>query len=247
MRLKVKGLVLGERPKGETSKLLTVLTDICGVITVNAKGVRKISAAYLKSAQLFAFSEMLLYEKNGFYTLVEASLVTDFYPIREDLNSYALACYICESAGAFAPPGEDSSGILRLALNTLYAIENKTYPLKQIKAAFEFRICAESGFAPDAGACAVCGREIGGDAYFDLKEGEVYCGDCKSGTSVLIGDPVRRAISHIICSDIKKFASFRIPESDLPRLSDCAERFFLAHAERGFNTLAFYKNCEELK
>ena len=50
-----------DTPKGETSKLLTVLASDLGVITVNAKGVRKLSSAYLKSAQQFAFSDMLLY------------------------------------------------------------------------------------------------------------------------------------------------------------------------------------------
>ena len=58
MQHKVRGLVVRESPKGESGKLLTVLTERDGVITVNAKGVRKISAAYLKSAQLFALSDM---------------------------------------------------------------------------------------------------------------------------------------------------------------------------------------------
>ena len=66
MRHKIKGIVLREAPKGETSKLLTVLSADRGVITVNAKGVRKLSSPYIKSSQQFAFSDMLLYEKNGF-------------------------------------------------------------------------------------------------------------------------------------------------------------------------------------
>ena len=87
MRHKIKGIVIREVPKGETSKLLTVVTSSLGVITVNAKGVRKLSSPYLKSAQLFAFSDMLIYDKNGFYTLSEASLIADFYPIREDIKN----------------------------------------------------------------------------------------------------------------------------------------------------------------
>ena len=44
MRHKLKGLVIREQAKGETSKLLTFLTDAMGVLTVNAKGVRKLSS-----------------------------------------------------------------------------------------------------------------------------------------------------------------------------------------------------------
>ena len=112
MRHKIKGIVLREAPKGETSKLLTVLASDLGVITVNAKGVRKLSSAYLKSAQQFAFSDMLLYEKNGFYTLTEAALIAEFYPVREDIKSYALACYLCEAASAFAVPGEEANNVI---------------------------------------------------------------------------------------------------------------------------------------
>ena len=90
MRHKIKGIVLREQPKGESSKLLTILASDLGIITVNAKGVRKISSPYLKSAQQFAFSDMLLYEKNGFYTLTEAALIADFYTIREDIKNYSL-------------------------------------------------------------------------------------------------------------------------------------------------------------
>ena len=248
MRTKVKGLVVREKPNGENAKLLTVLTDTCGLITVNARGVRKISAAYLKSAQLFAFSDMLLYEKNGFRTLTEASLITDFYALREDLGAYSLACYICEAASAFAVPGEDSAGILRLALNTLYALENKSFPETQIKAAFELKLCAEGGFLPDVYVCGSCGEELSGARVFDLRSGTAFCGGCAAdgGEPMILSEPVCRAVRHISESDMQKFMSFRVSVQDLAQLSALAERFLTVCAERDFNTLNFYKKCKEL-
>ena len=248
MRIKVKGLVVREKPSGENAKLLTVLTDIGGVMTVNARGVRKISAAYLKSAQLFAFSDMLLYEKNGFRTLTEASLITDFYPLREDLGTFALASYVCEAASAFAVPGEESGGLLRLALNTLYALENKSYPVKQIKAAFELRLCAVSGFEPTLDSCPECGAGFDSSApAFDFTAGELLCSDCSRGKAAAITRPVLMAMRHIVDSDDGRFMSFRIDGESLALLGDCAERYLLTHAERGFPTLDFYKKCEALE
>lgn len=249
MRTKVKGLVVREKPNGENAKLLTVLTDVCGLITVNARGVRKISAAYLKSAQLFAFSDMLLYEKNGFRTLTEASLITDFYALREDLGAYSLACYVCEAASAFAVPGEESAGILRLALNTLYALENKSFPEEQIKAAFELKLCAEGGFPPDISVCGSCGEKLSGARAFDLRSGTALCGGCapEGGEMLLLSEPVCRAAEHIAGADMQKFMSFRLPGPDLRQLSGFAERFLALCAERDFKTLKFYKNCKELK
>lgn len=249
MRHKIKGIVIRETPKGETSKLLTVLTSTLGVITVNAKGVRKISSAYLKSAQLFALSDMLLYEKNGFYTLTEAALIADFYSVREDIKDYSLACYLCEAAAAFTVPGEESGAVLRLLLNSLYAIEKKVCPLDQIKAAFELRLCAESGFLPEVSHCSLCGSElIGSDFLFHSFEGMSCCRECASVNNeyILLPSAVGRAITHITESELSRFISFRISESDLSKLSSCAECFLLLRAERGFKTLSFYKHCEEL-
>jgi DNA repair protein RecO (recombination protein O) len=248
MRHKIKGIVLRESPKGETSKLLTVLASDLGVITVNAKGVRKLSSPYIKSAQQFAFSDMLLYEKNGFYTITEASLISDFYPIREDIKSYSLACYLCEAAAAFAVPGEETSNILRLLLNSLYAIENKISAISLIKSAFELRLCAECGFMPECESCNICGEELENASMFNLAEGVIHCGSCANGSLgyVRITPAVAKAITHVSQSDIARFLSFRISESDQAILSEVAERFLLMRAERGFKTLSFYKHCEEL-
>ena len=249
MRHKIKGIVIREVPKGETSKLLTVLTSDNGVITVNAKGVRKLSSAYLKSAQLFAFSDMLLYEKNGFYTLTEAALITDFYSIREDIKSYSLACYFCDVASSFAVTGEDSGNILRLLLNSLYALENKKADRSVIKSAFELRLCAECGFLPDVSFCTDCESELREKSFlFHITEGMAFCTDCASAGSeyLALTSSVGKAITHITESDISRFISFRIGKSDQELLSLCAERFLLSRAERGFKTLSFYKHCEDL-
>lgn len=248
MKFRTKGIVVRETPKGETSKLLTIVTSTHGVITVNAKGARKILYPFLKATQLFAFSELLLHEKNGFYTLAEASLITDFYPLRKDIKKYALACYLCEVASDFTIPGEDSGVILRLLLNSLYAVENSLATEALIKAAFEIRLCAECGFPVDASCCAECGAELNGGALFDIGEGIIYCNDCaaRSEDRVLISAAVLKAITHIIEKDMSKFIAFRISESDMEMLSSCAEKFLLARAERGFKTLSFYKHCEEI-
>lgn len=249
MRHKIKGIVIRETPKGETSKLLTVLTSTLGVITVNAKGVRKISSAYLKSAQLFAFSDMLLYEKNGYYTLTEASLIADFYSLREDIKNYSLAAYYCEAASSFAIPGEESAKILRLLLNSLYALEKGVAPRILLKSAFELRLCSECGYMPETDVCCDCGRElIGNDFLFQITEGVSFCLDCASsgGEYIALSSAVGLAVTHITESDIGRFLSFRIGENDMRLLSKISERFLLSHAERGFKTLSFYKHCEEL-
>lgn len=244
MRHKTKGLVIREAPKGETSKLLTVLTPDLGVITVNAKGARKLSAPYLKSTQLFAFSDMLLHVKNGFYTLSEASLVTDFYSLSKDIVRYSLACYISDVASAFAVPGEEGASVLRLLLNSLYALENEKASAELIKSAFELRLCAECGFYPEVSVCAECDNELENiPSVFNAVEGVALCLECASvgGDNYPVSPSVCKAMKHITESELSRFISFRIGADDQKTLSVIAERFMLVRAERGFKTLSFYK------
>ncbi len=249
MRHKIKGIVIRETPKGETSKLLTLLTSSLGVITVNAKGVRKLSSPYLKSAQLFAFSDWLLYEKNGFYTLTEASLIVDFYDLSKDIKAYSLACYFAEVASAFSIPGEEGAKILRLLLNSFYALEKNVAPIDLIKAAFELRVCSECGFFPDVSNCIDCENDLSDKMFlFHIDEGVSFCTNCANEHNgcVALSPSVGKAVSHITQSEISRFISFRIGDSDMKKLSLIAEKFLLARAERGFKTLSFYKHCEEL-
>ena len=249
MRHKIKGVVIRESQKGETSKLLTVLTDSMGVIIINAKGVRKLSSPYLKCAQLFAFSDMLIYEKNGYYTLTEAALITDFYSISKDMNNYALACYLCDAASTFAVKGEESNNLLRLVLNSLYAIENNIAPRAIIKSAFELRLCSECGFEPSVNFCSECDDELDDKVfYFDVANADSYCDSCVLKTPFVFPVSIsnQKAIFHIIECELSRLFSFRVHNQDLEILTNITEKYLLYRAERGFKTLSFYKHCEEL-
>ncbi len=250
MHHRVKGIVIRETDKGETSKLLTVLTSDRGVITVYAKGVRKYQSPNMKVTQLFVYSEMIVYNKNDYFILMEGTPINNFYALRNDIVDYSLACYLCEAAASFAVKGDDSDSILRTLLNSLYAIENKLSVHCQIKASFELRICAESGFFPDISECESCGKSLSDtDFYFYVYDGVSYCTDCHSSdrASVKIIRSVGMAMRHIITSPLARFLSFRISDSDLNELSSVCERYFLFCADRGFKTLSFYKQCEELQ
>ncbi len=245
MHHKIRGLVIKEQEKGENGKLLTLLTEKQGVISVNAKGVQKLSAAYLKSAQLFALSDMLLYEKNGFYTLMEANLVTDFYKLREDVVSFSLACFICEAASAFSVPGENESRVLRLVLNSLYALEKQLCSYQKLKMSFEIRLCAECGFCLDASECTYCGEDILSNSFFDFSENAIVCAECAAASgnkNIQLTHGCIFAIRHLVSCEQNRFLSYTLSDHEISLLSQCSEHLLLSCAERQFNSLKVLKS-----
>ena len=233
------GIVIREMPSGESGKLLYVLTADRGVVRINATGARKLTASYLKSVQLFAYSKLTVYEKNGRMTLTEAELIESFYYIRKELVALAFASYACEMAYISAVP--DDSSVMRLLLNTLYAVANAVAPVNIIKAVFELKLCCVSGLMPDIDdGCAVCGDEAAG---FCIKELEPRCtvhAD-SGGGFIPLCTAARRMVTYVCGADYSKMLAFRASPDATEEFCAFCEAFMTASMEVNPKTLQFYR------
>ncbi len=258
-KLSVHGLVLREKPLGDNDKLLTLLTAEHGKMFVTGKGVRSLKNKNMTSSQPFAYSTFVLTKnKSGFYHISESDLHELFFGIRTDLNRIALASYICDVADHCSVEENDETALLRLTLNTLYAISQDKRPLPQIKGAFELRCAAVSGMAPDLSACCMCDSDEAPLYYLDILEGELLCSDCISRRRadkyadregewtrpfIAVSPMLLGAFRYTIEADASKFLSFSLPEAELSNYSAACERYLLHHLGRGFPTLEYYKHC----
>ena len=247
MHLTTKGLVIRTVDWRDGDRLLTALTEDYGLITANAPGVRRRSSKFGGAGQLFAYCQFSLYEKGGRMTVQDAQVLEQFFRLAEDLDALSLASYLCELLGAVGEEGTPSPGALRLALNSLYALANHVAPPALIKAAFELRFLAISGYEPDLRRCAACGAEPE-QPQVSLLEGRLHCAPCRAafrGVSLPLSKASLQAARYALRCDLKKLFSFRIPEEDLALLSRFAEAYCLARLERGFHTLDFYHSLPQ--
>ncbi|MFQ7794246.1 MAG: DNA repair protein RecO [Evtepia gabavorous] len=123
MRLTTQGIVLRETNYKEADKILTVLTRDWGKRTVKARGCRRKNSKLTAASQLLVYSELTLSERGEFTTLTEADPLEQFWSVRQDLETLALASYFAEVAEASAQEGETCPELLSLLLNCLYALD----------------------------------------------------------------------------------------------------------------------------
>ena len=97
-----------------------------------------------------------------------------FTGLRTDFVALSLASYLADLTDATAQ-AEDTSQLLRLLLNALYALSVLHKPPQLVKPAFELRLMALSGFEPLADGCAVCGRPEPENPVLDAVHGVVCC------------------------------------------------------------------------
>jgi DNA repair protein RecO (recombination protein O) len=234
------GFVLRAVKYKDSDLILTVLTADAGKITVTARGARRHSSPLIAPSQLFAYSRMTLWQRGGHLHLMEAELLDAFEGLREDIERMALAGWIAELSGVLAT--EDSpSVILSLTRGALYALSALKKEPALVKAAFEFRLMAESGYLPHLDDCAVCDAPEPADPVFVGEDGALHCKNCAGDLDATQLTPdVLAAIRHAVYRDPKRLYSFALGSESLEIFAHAAERYVRTHLDADFPALAFY-------
>ncbi len=257
MLSEVRGLVIRTTDIKESDRLVTIFTEESGIITALARGARSLKSRKMAATSQFCYGSFVLFQHADKYQIREAELIESFFEIRNSIEGLALAGYIAEVLDDVAV-AEAERELLRLSLNSLYAIARGLYPLDKIKATFEVRAMSILGFMPDILACSSCG-ERGGDFYFDIMAGALECKECRRRSEekrTLISEPHE---SHIICiltegakdafaysvhAPQEKIFSYNVSGEDMYLFSRAAEEYLTNHLERSYRALKFYNEVK---
>lgn len=263
MRGVVDGLVLRETEIGESDKLLTVLTAKEGTVLMMAKGARSMKSKLVPLCRLFTYANFEYYEKNGRRWLAGGSINDNFYGLNSDMEGFALAAYVLQVANEITGEGVEAEDVLRMTLNTLYAIENQLKPLEQIKATYELFAMVISGMSPDLSGCSVCGEAFPAHGWLDVMNGLVVCDECQRKRQAGLPLPEEDALRtrNILCpldssalaamryvenAPLSRAFAFGLSDGESMRLFGSAtETFLLHHLERDFEALRFYHSIKE--
>ena len=243
MFLKIRGIVLREVSYQEQDKLLTVLTEDHGKLTVKAKGAKSTRNTMKAAYQIMAYSEMTLLEQHGHYVVTEAVTKELFSELQGDIELLSLSSYFLQVTEAVAQEEDPEPELLSLLMNVLYALGKLKKPQNLVKTVFELRLCSIIGFLPALEGCGYC--EQGSPAFFCISEGRLSCASCAQtvteGIRMPLSPAALEALRYICYADSKKIFSFRLSPEALQQLSSLSEAYLCAQLERGFYTLDFYK------
>lgn len=246
MHFTTDGVVLRETSYRDADKLLTVLTSDRGQLTFRARGVRGRQSKLKPACQLLAYSEFTVFENKGRITIDEAEPKYLFASIRADLELLSLASYFAQVSELLSQEDSPDPELLRLLLQSLYALDDLGRPQPLVKAVFELRSACLAGYLPELSGCAVCGG--GEPAFFNVSSGGLLCEGCGDGSDGLrmpVSPGVLAAMRHIAGGE-KPF-SFRLGVENLRALSELTETYLVTQLERGFSTLDFYKSLTQDK
>jgi len=223
---KTRALILREYEAGESDKRLILLCKGHGRLTVYARGARKVKSKFLAASQMLTYGDYVLADGRQFYSLCQAEVIENFYPIRQD---YDLLCHaqkildICEKRLPERTPCDDT---LLLTLKTLQHISKGQKDPRQAEAVFLFRFFLLSGLAPEMNECCVCGANT--DKIF-CDEG-LICANCRINKATMpLSSGAIEAITHILSNELNTAFMFQVNDSVLKELTKAAQLCWLGH------------------
>lgn len=246
MFLTTKALVLREVRYKEADRLLTLLSESEGKVTVRARGALRKSSRMAAATEQLTWSELTLFGNRGRWTVNEGSVLEGFAGLRRDVALLALGCYFSECLEAVAVEDQPDPALLQLGLNSLYALSRGLHTPEKIKAAFELRLMCLAGYAPSVDACPVCGSAEPVEPMLSAEEGGVCCRACRRqgcGGAPLCSQSLA-ALRSLLAAPPKRIFSFDAEGEALHRLSAGAELYLLAKTERSFSTLDYWKKVK---
>ena len=183
MEEKLSGIVLGGVNVGENDKILNVFTLEQGVVSAKIKGVKKAGAKLKFASEPFCFAQFVFAKTGKNRTVIGASLLDSFYPIREDLSKFFCGGALLEYVRKFLKEGIVGEQTFYLLVNTLKEMAYGEKAPECLLAYFLINALSLSGYALLLDGCFGCGCELGNRIFFDYAFGGFFCESCRIETS----------------------------------------------------------------
>lgn len=215
--IKVNGIIIAENNSNDFDKMVTMLTPNLGKIGCSARGARRTKSQLLAGTQFLCFGEYMLFKgSQNIYTINSCETIEMFYNLRTDLDKLFYASHITKIINDVTTENQNSFHVLKLFLNTLYAMSETDKNLDFLTSVFKMRLMRIIGFCPNVNECVSCKSKENLN-HFSFKDNGFKCDDCaKLDTGAFeISEATRNAIIYSIKADAKKIFSFDLSEKSL--------------------------------
>lgn len=184
--IKTKGIVIKAKEYKDCDKIVTIFSADFGLIHARVRGVKKAKAKLAFAVQPFAFVEFLLSAKGGFYTVINATSIDQFFNVTLDFDNYIfmLACLeVCEKT---VKENDVQNDLFLLLLNSLKEVCYTSTNSMNIFIKFMIESLKILGFNLELETCACCGEKLSDKMFpFSYDYNGMLCAKCSNRNEFL--------------------------------------------------------------
>ena len=177
-------VVLGSHKFGEADRVVVLLTRDHGKVRAVARGVRRMRSSIGARLEPMSHVDISLRTGRELDTVDQVRLVHTHMRLRDDLDRLRQGLAMVEAMNKVTPDRVPVPHLYELLSRALHALDERNSPV--MMGAFFWRLMQIEGQSPELDRCVGCG-ESGDFVAFDMTEGGVQCGSCRTGQSISKG------------------------------------------------------------
>lgn len=157
MYKKIEGIVVGEYPFEDNSKIINVFTKE-GIIDIIAKGAKKIKSPFFATTSKFSYGLFnIVYKEKGLSKLTDADIIKDYRSIKKDFNKISYATLVAELATKVYKH-DNNSDVFTLFIECMDKI-NDGFDPRIIANILKLKLLDYLGIKPVIDSCIECGSK----------------------------------------------------------------------------------------
>ena len=155
---KVEGIIIKEKPYGESSKILDIITKEYGVIGVLSKGCKKLKISLRSSSMIFTYAYFnVFYKEDKLSTLIDSQIINNLNNIKSDISKLSYINFISELTYGTLKQSNNKN-IFDIYLSAILKINDGFDPLV-ITNILELKYLRFLGVYPKLNGCVICSSE----------------------------------------------------------------------------------------
>jgi DNA repair protein RecO (recombination protein O) len=201
---------------GDFDLILTFLSLERGKISLIAKSAKKSTKRFAGILELFSLIEAVAStgKGRGLPVLQEATLISPFSTIRNDIRKTAYASYWCELLNYWVEENQKQAPLFYLLKQALSQLEGGA-AAAEISLFFQMRLLNLTGHSPSLRQCGRCRKHLemiqSNQVVFDIAKGAILCDECTSGAGgrIRLSKGTIKQLLWVESGDLKKASRIR--------------------------------------
>ena len=231
-----RGIVLRERPVGESDKYVNLLLKGIGKLSVSARGARKQGSKFLAGTQSFTYADFVIYDGGKFYAMSQIDIIEGFYGLLNDYDKLCYANYFLELCDKVIIPGAECDEVLLLLIKTLSSLSKDRVSPEFAARVFELKFLQLNGYSPELEICSVCGKALKTNIFFHTYG--CICYDCSKEfpNSFPVTPGLIQALNYIANANYTNLFSFEVGNVTLEGLKRASKIIYNSHIDVRINS-----------
>ena len=214
--IKLKGIVIKSDDYKDSDKLVTIFSAEKGLVRARVRGVKKNKAKLAFAVQPFAFVEFMMTERDGFYTVINATSIDQFFNITNDFDDYIFMIACLEVVQKTVKENDSQVDLFLLLLNSLKIVAYEKVSSINVFIKFMIEAMGCLGFSFVFNKCACCENVLNENKVgFSYDFNGLLCSQCMNRLDYLELNKVEFAIlKNLSQVDIHNISTLHFPSRD---------------------------------